>query len=73
MIPDFRPPSVTESGEAPPRRLLAIRAIGGSSEDPVPGSLTVFRSWRVARPQDASKALYLGSLLSISARSYLDA
>ena len=40
---------------------------------PDPGSLTVFQSSRVARPQDASEALYLGSLLSCSARSFLDA
>ena len=52
------------------------RAIGSYSltyDDPAPGSLTVFQSSRVARPQDASKAPYLGSLLSSSARSYLDA
>ena len=44
-----------------------------SSDDPAPGSLTVFQSSRVARPQDASKAPYLVSLLSSSARFYLDA
>ena len=43
------------------------------SDDPAPGSLTVFQSSRVARPQDASKALHLVSLLSASARSDLDA
>ena len=56
--------------------LLARRAIEGYSltcDDTAPGSLTVFRSSRVARPQDASKAPYLVSLLSSSARSYLDA
>ena len=36
------------------------------------GSLTLFQSWRVARPQDASKAPKLVLLLSSSARSYLD-
>ena len=72
VISDFRPPSVSESGEAALRRLLASRAVGGcslSSDDPVPGWLTVFQSSRVARPQDASKAPYLVSLSS--ARSYL--
>ena len=57
-------------------RLLASRAIGGysvPSDDPAPGSLSVFQSSRVARPQDASGALDLVSLLSSSARSYLDA
>ena len=29
MISDFRPPSVTQSGEATRQRLLANRAIGG--------------------------------------------
>ena len=43
-----------------------------TSDDPAPGSLTVFQSSRVARPQDASKAIYFVSLLSSSARSYLD-
>ena len=64
------------SCEAALRRLLAIRAIGGyslTSDDPAPGLLTVFQSSRVARPQDASKARHLGSLLSSSARTYLDA
>ena len=52
VISDFRPPSVTEWGEAALRRLLVRRAIGGSSltsDDPAPGSLTVFPSSRVAR------------------------
>ena len=43
VIPDFRPPSVTESGEAAPRKLLESRAIGGYSltfDHPTPGSLT---------------------------------
>ena len=69
VISDFRPPSVTESDEAAPRRLQASRAIGGyslTSDDPAPGSPTVFHLSRVARPQDASKALRLGSLLSCS-------
>ena len=64
------------SGEAALPRLLGSRAIGGyslASGEPAPGSLTVFQSSRVARPQDASKAPYLGSLLSSSARSYMDA
>ena len=75
LISDFRPPSVAESGEAALRGLLGGRAIGGyslTSDDPAPGSLTVFQPSRVARPQDASKALHLVSLLSCSARSYLD-
>ena len=76
LISDFRPPSGAESGEAALRRLLAIRVIGGhslTSDDPAPGSLTVFQSSRVARPQDASKAHHLGSLRSSSARTNLDA
>ena len=75
VISDFRPPSVTESGEAALRRLLASRASGGhstTSDDPAPGSLTVFQSSRVARPQDGSKAPNLVRLLSSSARSFLD-
>ena len=63
----FRSLSVTQSGEAALRRLLASRAIGGNlliSDDPVPGSPTVFQSTGVARPQDASKAPYFGSMLS---------
>ena len=74
MISYFRPPSVTESGEAALRRLLASRAIGGyslSSGYPAPGSPSVFQSSRVARPQDSSKALDLVSLLSSSARLYV--
>ena len=58
VISDFRPPSGIESGEPALRRLLASRATGGylvTSDDPAPGSLTVFQSTRVARPQDASK------------------
>ena len=69
-ISDLTPPSGSESGEAALRRLLACRATGGyamSSDDPSPGSPTVFQSSRLARPQDASKALDLVSLLSISA------
>ena len=72
---DFRPTSGTESGEAALRRLLAIRAVGGyalTSDDDVPGSLTLFQSSRVARPKDASKAPNLVSSLSSLARSYLD-
>ena len=72
VIPDFRPPSVAESGEAALRRLLASRPIGGYSLDPAPGSLVVFQSSRVARPQDASEAPFFVALLSSSARSYLD-
>ena len=58
---DFRPPSVTESGEAAFRRLLAS-AIGGcslTSVDPAPGSLTVFQSSRVAPPQRCLKSSLL--------------
>ena len=75
VISDFRPPSVFESGEAALRRLLTSRAIGGqsTSDDPAPGSFSVFQSSRVARPQDASKAPFLVSLLSGSARSCLNA
>ena len=54
-ISDLTPPSGSESGEAALRRLLACRAIGGyamSSDDPSPGSPTVFQSSRLARPQD---------------------
>ena len=43
IFSDFRPPSVTESGEVALRRLLASRAIGGyslTSDDPALGSLT---------------------------------
>ena len=50
------------------------RAIGGYAltfDDHTPGSLTVFQSARVARPQDATKAPCLVSLLRSSARSYL--
>ena len=57
-----RPPSATESGWARLRRLQMSRAIGGyslTSDDPVPGLLTVFQSWPVSRPQDASKAPHL--------------
>ena len=76
VISDFRPPSVAESCQGALRRLPASRAIGVyslTSDDPAPGSLTVFQSSRVARPQDASQAPYKVSLLSSSARSYLDA
>ena len=55
----FRPPSVTESGEAALQKLLGSRAIGDysrTSDDPAPGSPTVFQLSRVARPQDAPKA-----------------
>ena len=60
---------------SPPRQLLASRAIGGCSsvsDDHAPRSLAVFQSWRVAGPQDASKARNFVSSLSSSARSYLD-
>ena len=76
VISDFSLPSGTESGEAALRRLLASRAIGGyvlTSDGPAPGRPTVFQSSRVARPQDASKAPGLVSLLSSSARFHLDA
>ena len=56
--------SGTESGEAGPRRRLVSRAGGGyamTSDDPTLGSLTVFQYLRLARPQDASKALELVS------------
>ena len=59
VISDFRPPFITESGEAALRRLLASRAIGGhslTSEDPAAGSPTGFQSSRNARPQDALRA-----------------
>ena len=75
VISDFRPPNVTESGEAALRRLLVIRTVGGytiTSGDPSPGLLTVFQSSRVARPQDASKAHNFLSLLTGSARLYLE-
>ena len=68
-------PSVTESCEAALRRLLASRAIAGhplTFDDPASGSLAVFQSSRVALPQDAPKAPDLVSLLSSSARSFLD-
>ena len=42
-----------------------------TSDDPAPGSLTVFQS-RVDRPQDASKALDLLLSLGSAARSFLD-
>ena len=53
VISDFRPPSVSGSGEAALRRLVASRAIGGyslASDDPARRSRTVFQSSRVARP-----------------------
>ena len=53
---------------------LASRATGSyslTSDDPS-GIANRVPVSRVARPQDASKALYLVSLLSSSARSYLD-
>ena len=43
-----------------------------TSDDPASGSRTVFQSSRLARPQDASKASDLLSLMSSSARLYLD-
>ena len=76
VISDLRPSSVSVSGEAALRRRLVSRAVGGyslTSDDPAPRSLTVFQSSRVARLQDASKAIHLESLLGSSARSYLDA
>ena len=76
VISDLRPPSVAEPSEAALRGLLASCAIGGcslTSDDPAPGSLTVFRSSRVAPPRDATTISYLGPLLSSSAFSYLDA
>ena len=75
MISDFRPPSGTESGEAALWRLLVCRALGGyspTSNDAALGWLAVFQSLRVARPQDASKAFYLGSSLSCATPSSLD-
>ena len=53
VISDLKPPSGLESGEAALRVLLASRATEGytwTSDDPTPGSLTVFQSSRVARP-----------------------
>ena len=76
VISDFRPPSITRSGEAVLLRLFPSRAIGGSSltsDDLASGPQTVCQSSRVARPQDASQAPHPVSLLSSSARSYLDA
>ena len=73
---DFMPPCGSKFGEAALRRLLASRVIGGysvTSDDPAPWSLTEFQSSRAARPQDALKAPYFGSLLSSSTRSHLDA
>ena len=75
-VSDFTSPSVTESGEAALRGVHASRAFGGyplTSDDLTPGSLTVFPSPRVARPQDAAKALHFGSLVSSSVRIQLDA
>ena len=46
----FRPPSVADEAA------LAIGGYSLSSDDPTPGSLTVFQSSRVTRPQDASKS-----------------
>ena len=66
---------LTSSHQVVPSRLLASRAIGVyslTSDDPASVSLTVFQSSRVARPQEASKAPYFRSLLSCSARSYMD-
>ena len=66
VISDFRPPAAL-------RRLSASHAIGGhslASDDPTPGSPTVFQSSRVARPQDASKAPYHVSLQAAYASSY---
>ena len=51
-----RPPSVAESDEEALRRPLAIGGYSLSSDDPTPGSLIVFQSSRVTRPQDASKS-----------------
>ena len=68
-------PGGAESGEAALLGLLASRATGGcamTSDFSTPGARTVFQSSRVARPQDASEAANLVSLLSSSARSYLD-
>ena len=75
VISDFGSPSATESGEAALRRLFASRAIEGcslTSGDPAQGSLTMFQSSRDAPPQDSSKVPHFVSLLSSSARSYLD-
>ena len=47
VISDFKPPSVVESGEPALRRLSASRAVGGyalTSDNPAPGSLSVFQS-----------------------------
>ena len=44
-----------------------------TSDDPAPGSQTVFQSSRVARPQESSKAPCMVSLLRRSPHSYLDA
>ena len=44
-----------------------------TSGDRTLGFVTVFQSSRVARPQDAYRASYFVSLLSNSARHYLDA
>ena len=56
VFSDFRPPSVTEPGEA------ALRRRGDhslTSGDPAPGSLSVFQSHRVARPQCLRTSLLL--------------
>ena len=74
VISDFRPPSVTESGEAALRRLHASRPIGGyslTSDDPAPASLTVFQSSRVDHGM-RQKLPHLESPLRSSVRSYLD-
>ena len=58
VISDLKPPSATEPGDEALRRLLASQTIGGyslTSDDPAPGSLTVFQASRVAQPQDAHK------------------
>ena len=75
VISDFRPASFTESGEAALRRVLASRAIGGdslTSDDPAPGSPTVFQII-ASCSTTCLQCSYLGSLLSSSARSHLDA
>ena len=65
-ISDFRPTSVTESGEAVLRRLLASRAIGSYSltcDDPAPGSLN-----RVPAIASCSATGCLAVLLMLSHR-----
>ena len=62
-----------QAGLSPARQLFGdCSRVVPLDGNPALGSLTVFQFARVARPQDASKAPNLVSLLSSSARLYLD-